>query len=391
MLISRESADLISHEISIVMRRPIFLADDTGEILSSTVALQAGKRADVIRQLKEGKEYVILDHEGHDSYEEICFPIYINDRIMGAIGIISGIDERDDIISHYSGTIQRIAEVRIQRLSRRMSHEEEQGYFERARQIFFESTLFSGMLSEFLNDEEVLFRASLLGIDLTRPRVIVVLGFDTNFSLPSEGAYTAALSQKNIYDFAHYLKKNLADKQQDFCFADEQRVVMLLCTASGKEALEISSRLCEDLERFYSIRVYGGLSSVAKDPDQFQRCYSEAKIACKIAQTTQTKMLLPYNVTSPIFIAQSLPQELKTALVHSVFGDMTPEEIREMRELILTYCKHDGNIEQAAAELHVHRNTLLYRINKIKSATGFNLKSPRDLFVLYLTVLVLRH
>lgn len=391
MLISRESADLISHEISIIMRRPIFLTDDTGEILSSTESIQMSKRNNVIEKLKQGQEFVVLEHEGHDSLEEICFPICINGRIIGAIGIISDADEREDIILHYSGTIQRIAEVRIQRLSRRMSHEEEQGYFERARQIFFESTLFSGMLSEFLNDEEVRFRASLLGIDLTRPRVIVVLGFDTDSCVPSEGTYTEKLSQKNIYDFARYLKKNLMAQQQNFCFADEQRVVMLLCATSSKSAIDISSKLCEDLERFYSIRVYGGLSSVAEDPKQFQRCYNEAKTACNIAQTTQTKMLLTYDITSPIFIAHSLPQEIKSALVHSVFADVTSEEIHEMQDLISVYCKHDGNIEQTAEELHIHRNTLLYRIKKIKSTTGFNLKSPRDLFVLYLAVLVSRH
>lgn len=59
MLISRESADLISHEISIIMRRPIFLTDDTGEILSSTESIQMNKRSSVIEKLKQGQEFVV--------------------------------------------------------------------------------------------------------------------------------------------------------------------------------------------------------------------------------------------------------------------------------------------------------------------------------------------
>lgn len=62
------------------------------------------KRSSVIEKLKQGQEFVVSEHEGHDSLEEICFPIYINGRIIGAIGIISDVDEREDIILHYSGT-----------------------------------------------------------------------------------------------------------------------------------------------------------------------------------------------------------------------------------------------------------------------------------------------
>lgn len=389
MLISKDSADLICNEIHTIMRCPIFLTDEDGTVIASTEAsFLDAHLPDALERLRQGEEYVILNE--NLSEDEICFPICVNGQIMGMIGMISPSDNRQDIISHYSGTIRRIAEVRTQRLSRRMSQEEEQGYFDRARQIFFESTLFSGMLSEFLNDEEILFRGSLLGIDLTQPRIIVILGFDTDPSYTSEGACFTKLSQKNISDFAAYLKRSIAFHSQNFCFADKQRVVMLFCSNSSSEILEVSTRLCEDLEHFYSIRVYGGISTVADNPTQFQRCYTQAKIACNIARDSHQKRLLPYDVTSPTFIAKSLSSELKSALYSAVFGNCSEDEIREMSELILTYCKHDGNIEQAATELYVHRNTFLYRLNKLRTVTGFNIKSPRDALILYLTVLAAR-
>lgn len=386
MLISRDSAALICDEIRTIMRCPIFLADEDGTVIASTdPSLLDSCLADALDRLQKGEEYVVLEERLLE--DKICFPICVNGQIMGMIGIESPTQGRQDIITHYSGTIRRIAEVRTQRLSRRMSREEEQGYFDRARQIFFESTLFSGMLSEFLNDEEILFRASLLGIDLTQPRIIAILGFDPAPSYTAEGSSPARLSQKNISDFAAYLKRNIAFHPQNFCFADKQRVVLLFCSNSLHEVMENSSRLCEDLEHFYSIRVYGGISTVADDPIQFQKCYTQAKIACNIARSARQKRLLTFDVTSPVFIARSLPQELRAALYSAVFGGCTEEEIREMSELVLTYYKHDGNVEQSAAELYVHRNTFLYRLNKIRTATGFNIKSPRDTVVLYLAVL----
>lgn len=388
MLISRDSANLITNELSVIMRHPVLLTDDSGLVISSTVPVQVGtQRAVAIKQLKQDREYSVLCQDD-PCQEEIFFPITIDDHLMGAVGIIIHPEERSDIIEHYGDIIRRTAEVRVRRLSRRMSRDEEEGYFERARQIFFESTIFSDILSESLNSDDLAFRASLLGIDLTQPRVMVVLAFDTDSSFLSEGAFPSPLSQKNIEEFALRLRDSLRHQQkQNLCFTHHQKVVMLLCATTTKAALETSTKMCEDLESFYSIRIFGGISSVAQSPGQFKARYHEAKMACSIAQTSQRKMLLTYDITSPVFISHSLTPEIKAALYQSVFGNLGQEEIHEISQLILTYSDLDGNIEQTAAKLHVHRNTLLYRMNKVKSTTGFNMKSPKDLFILYLTVL----
>lgn len=390
MLISQESADLITREINIIMHRPIFLADENARIIASTEFKRVGQEHAGARELvSKGLKYFVSPKPCSERERDICFPVYLSDRIVGVVGIVSETAGVEDIIVYYSDTIQRIAEVRIQRLSRRMSHEEEQRYFDHARQIFFESTLFSGTLTDYLNDDEAVFRASLLGIDLVQPRIIVVLSFETDFSRSAEGAVPQALSTKNINDFARYLKQHVRDHQQNFCFASEQQVVILFCSNSVDAVLEQAARLCGDLENFYSIRIYGGISSVAEGPIHFKRCYGEAKTACLMAQKIQRKMLLVYNVTSPYFIAQSLAPEVREALVSSVFQGVPAEEMREMARIIQTYCDNGGIVEQAAAAIFMHRNTFLYRSNKIRAATGYNMKDPKDLFVLYLAVLSL--
>lgn len=277
----------------------------------------------------------------------------------------------------------------IGKMIRRMSHDEEQVYFDHARQIFFESILFSDTLSGYLNDGEAVFRASLLGIDLAQPRIIVVLGFETDSSRGAEGAVPQALSQKNLNDFSKYLKNHIAINRQNFCFADEQRVVLLFCSSSVEFVHETTTRLCEDLENFYSIKIYGGISSAAEASADFRRCYNEAKTAGLMAQKMQKKMLLTYNVTSPYFIAKSMDTGVQELLVNSVFKGVDENERREMARIIHTYCDTEGNVELSAASLFMHRNTFLYRMNKIRAATGYSLKKPKDLFVLYLAVLSL--
>jgi hypothetical protein len=55
----------------------------------------------------------------------------------------------------------------------------------------------------------------------------------------------------------------------------------------------------------------------------------------------------------------------------------------EMLHTILTFLEHNQNINQTAAELYIHRNTLLQRLDKFQSITGFDIKKFQDAFIVY--------
>ena len=55
---------------------------------------------------------------------------------------------------------------------------------------------------------------------------------------------------------------------------------------------------------------------------------------------------------------------------------------QEMRETIKVYFDQDLNLSTAARQLYIHRNTLLYRLEKIRKATGLDLRRFKDAVVL---------
>lgn len=59
----------------------------------------------------------------------------------------------------------------------------------------------------------------------------------------------------------------------------------------------------------------------------------------------------------------------------------------EMLEIIPILWKNLGNVSSTSKDLFMHRNTLLYKIDKFFSETGINLKEANDLFLCYLLVL----
>lgn len=60
---------------------------------------------------------------------------------------------------------------------------------------------------------------------------------------------------------------------------------------------------------------------------------------------------------------------------------------QEQAETVITFARHDMNVTDTARVMYLHRNTLVYRLDKITSDTGLN---PRRFFDL-VRLLMLTH
>ncbi len=58
-----------------------------------------------------------------------------------------------------------------------------------------------------------------------------------------------------------------------------------------------------------------------------------------------------------------------------------------LRQTVIAWCESGFNLVQAAAALHIHRNTLVYRLNKVAKLTGRPLRDHRATLALYLACL----
>ena len=60
-----------------------------------------------------------------------------------------------------------------------------------------------------------------------------------------------------------------------------------------------------------------------------------------------------------------------------------------LRLTILNYVEHSDDLKRVCEKLFIHRNTLNYRIEKIREATGLNLKNGKEMMMLYISALQL--
>ena len=117
-------------------------------------------------------------------------------------------------------------------------------------------------------------------------------------------------------------------------------------------------------------------------------CYQEARTACLAARSGGG--ILFYDQASLEFLARSIPPAIRRDVYERVLGSCPAQERRELLETIRLYFQYDGQTERMAAALYLHKNTVHYRLQKLKEKTGYSIRVPREGVLLCLCELFAR-
>ena len=133
--------------------------------------------------------------------------------------------------------------------------------------------------------------------------------------------------------------------------------------------------------------VYLGIGSPVTDVSNVAVSYKRATYASKIAiKEHQSRKYfaelgvdkLLYSVTDPL---------IKQELVEGKLGKLLEYDNKHSGELLPTlscYLKNNGSVQRVAEEMYIHKNTICYRINKVKELLDSDLEDGEERLLLYL-------
>lgn len=87
--------------------------------------------------------------------------------------------------------------------------------------------------------------------------------------------------------------------------------------------------------------------------------------------------------TTDIYIQSVLSESLELEKLYPKAYEIIAQDT-ETQDMILALWKNDGNVMQSASELYIHRNTIIYRMNKFLKTTHLDLKKSNDRLISYL-------
>ncbi len=197
--------------------------------------------------------------------------------------------------------------------------------------------------------------------------------------------------ENGIFDV---LRNMFPDKEKDFVInIDANNIVLIkeLKEIETSEKLEETAQAIVDtISAETMLTVSVGLSTVALNIDQINNAYKEAQVALEVGKVfDEEKYILNYDSLGIGRLIYQLPIKLCELFLQEVFkkGDISTLD----EETILTinkFFENDLNVSETSRQLFVHRNTLVYRLEKIYKLTGLDLRKFDQAIVFKVAMMV---
>lgn len=193
------------------------------------------------------------------------------------------------------------------------------------------------------------------------------------------------------------LKGLFAAGMRDFVTSvDEKHVILVkeLETTDGYQEIQRMAEAMADtlnMEAMVGVRVsYGTIVEELKD---VSRSYKEADMAMEIGRVFyEEKRVLAYKVLGIGRLIHQLPKSLCEMFLEEVYeGNAVASFEDEELAAVYTFFDNNLNISETARTLYVHRNTLVYRLEKIQKKTGLDVRVFEDAMMFKIAMMVEKH
>ena len=187
------------------------------------------------------------------------------------------------------------------------------------------------------------------------------------------------------------------DQQNDFVLSiGEGDVVLIRQMPEGtgiKDLNKIASTIEEALRSGGEPTVVVGIGTVATHLRDLAKSYKEAQIAIEVGKVFDTeKYVINYENLGIGRLIYQLPTTLCEMFLQEVFKKNPIDALdKETLFTIHKFFENNLNVSETARKLFVHRNTLVYRLEKIKKLTGLDLREFDDAITFKVALMVKKY
>ena len=194
------------------------------------------------------------------------------------------------------------------------------------------------------------------------------------------------------------MMKNLfVTKTRDFVTeVDEQSIVLIKDTRDMREEEELSSlasMIVDNMHAEAMVRVRVGYGNRVENLQDIARSYQEAKMALEVGRIFYAqKETIAYRYLGIGRLIYQLPMSLCEMFIREVFGDEIPDVFNEeTTTTIQKFFENNLNISETARQLYVHRNTLVYRLERLEKILGLDIRRFDDAMTFKIAMMVISH
>ena len=364
MLLSVHHAQEIVMEIGNIIGQNINLMDEQGVIIASTDPSRIGNHhlgANAIITQGLNELYISPEQASDTTRPGLNLAIKNGGKTMGVVGI-SG--DRESIYG-YGQIVKKMTEIlireRVEEDTRRVDRHLVHRYLE-------EWVLEDGFRN---GGQDFVEKGRAMGIDIRIPRRVLVVRplFDPETQVREREERLAA-------ELEPFIMMN----RQALTFRAVGQQIVLLNTQREETMLHYARQLQQAAMQAFGLPLAIGCDGSSTD---IHTAYRQAERALQAASVIPGRLALYRQLALELF-ADEVTRSTKEEYVRKLFPGQSEAQLDGWMRLLEAYFSTNGSLQKAAAQLYIHKNTLQYRLLKLRELSGYDLRHPDGGAVFYL-------
>ena len=193
------------------------------------------------------------------------------------------------------------------------------------------------------------------------------------------------------------IRTNMSAGNKDFITAvDENNVIVVKDLSEGdsiKDIEKAAKTIIATLEKggFRNVRVAYG--TIINEIKEVSRSYKEAKMALDVGKIFfDERNIIAYSELGIGRLIYQLPIPLCKMFIKEIFDGKSPDDFDEETLTTITkFFENSLNVSETSRQLFIHRNTLVYRLDKLQKMPGLDLRVFEDAITFKIALMVVKY
>ncbi len=191
--------------------------------------------------------------------------------------------------------------------------------------------------------------------------------------------------------------KNLfSDRNREFVTElDEQNIILIKDAEHMKgeeDAQFLAKTIVDNLHAEAMVKVRVGYGNLAEKLPDIAKSYQEAKMALEVGSIFYVEdETISYSKLGIGRLIYQLPMSLCEMFIKEIFGERKLNLDDETMVTIQRFFENNLNISETARQLYIHRNTLVYRLERLQKILGLDIRTFEDAMTFKIAMMVIAH
>ena len=186
-------------------------------------------------------------------------------------------------------------------------------------------------------------------------------------------------------------------KAKDFVTAVDEKNIIIVREVGENESYDDLNKTAEVIVNLFrtdtDCEVHLAYGTIVNEIKEVSRSYKEARMALDVGKIFfEEKNVIAYSTLGIGRLIYQLPIPLCKMFIKEIFDGKSPDDFDE--ETLITinkFFENSLNVSETSRQLYIHRNTLVYRLDKLQKYTGLDLRVFEDAITFKIALMVVKY